>query len=141
MLKNLIKTTATAANLTQVKARQAVGIVLSAADSQGAPMAEKVFSRMPAARTLAADSARETGAGVGEIARLIEQTPGGRRYVSQRMFSRLHKVGLDHTQIAALLPAIGDYMRQTYQMDAVGHLGDLIVAEPGTATRATAVAA
>lgn len=129
MLKNMIKTAADATNLTQVRAREAIGIVLNTAERQGSPLAEAIFRKMPGARTLSATTGADTGATTGVIARLIEQTPGGRRYIGEGMFTSLHKAGLGHTQISQLLPSISGYMKTTYGMDAFAHLGDLVVAD------------
>ncbi|MEL7108656.1 MAG: hypothetical protein AAGJ68_11915 [Pseudomonadota bacterium] len=129
MLKNMIKTCAEATGLTQVKTREALGIVLNTADRQGSPLAEAIFRKMPGARTLSATTGAEHGAATSVIARLIEQTPGGRRHVGEGMFTSLHKAGLGHKQIAQLLPAISGYMQTTYGMESFGHLGDLVVAD------------
>ncbi|MEL7031167.1 MAG: hypothetical protein AAGL97_08815 [Pseudomonadota bacterium] len=142
MLKNLIRTCAEATGLTQVKTREALGIVLNTAERQGSPLAEAMFRKMPGARTLSATTGAETGAATTVIARLIEQTPGGRRHVGEGMFTSLHKAGLGHKQIAQLLPSISGYMQTTYGMESFGHLGDLVVADMLTGTdTATAAAA
>jgi hypothetical protein len=141
MLKNMIKTCAEDTGLTQVKAREAVGIVLNTAERQGSPLAEAIFRKMPGARTLSATTGAEQGAATGVIARLIEQTPGGRRHVGEGMFTSLHKAGLGHKQISQLLPAISKYMQITYGMEAFGHIGDLVVADMLTGTDRTAAAA
>lgn len=141
MLKNMIKTAADATGLTQSKAKEAIGVVLNTSERQGSPLAEAIFQKMPGARTLSATTGAETGATTGVIARLIEQTPGGRRFVGERMFSELHKIGLGHSEIGKLLPAISGYMRTTYGMDSFAHLGDFIVTEPVEAGAKTAVAA
>lgn len=142
MLKNLIRTCAEATGLTQVKTREALGIVLNTAERQGSPLAEAIFRKMPGARTLSATTGAETGASTTVIARLIEQTPGGRRHVGEGMFTSLHKAGLGHKQIAQLLPSISGYMQTTYGMESFGHLGDLVVADMLTGSdTATAAAA
>lgn len=141
MLKNLIKTCADATGLTQVKAREALGIVLNTAERQGSPLAEAIFRKMPGARTLSATTGAEHGAATSVIARLIEQTPGGRRHVGEGMFSSLHQAGLGHSQISKLLPSISNYMRITYGMEAFGHLGDLVVADMLANTQRAAAAA
>ena len=130
MLSELIRTTAQTTHLDEAKARQALGIVFNTAERQGAPLIEKVFSRMPGARTLSASTGAQTGAATGTIARLIEQTPGGRQHVSLSMFSKLHAIGLGHSQIAALLVCIGDHMEKHYNLSGIGHLGDLITVDP-----------
>ena len=129
MLKNLVKTCADATGLTQVKTREALGIVLNTAERQGSPLAEAIFRKMPGARTLSATTGAEQGAATSVIARLIEQTPGGRRHVGEGMFTSLHKAGLGHKEISRLLPSISGYMQTTYGMESFGHLGDLVVAD------------
>ncbi|MEE2930236.1 MAG: hypothetical protein VX599_05950 [Pseudomonadota bacterium] len=141
MLKNLIKTCADTTGLTQTKTREALGIVLNTAERQGSPLAEAIFRKMPGARTLSATTGAEQGAATSVIARLIEQTPGGRRHVGEGMFTSLHKAGLGHKQISQLLPAISKYMQITYGMEAFGHLGDLVVADMLTAKQGAAAAA
>ena len=141
MLKNLIKTCADNTGMTQVKAREALGIVLNTAERQGSPLAEAIFRKMPGARTLSATTGVDHGAATSVIARLIEQTPGGRRHVGEGMFTSLHKAGLGHKEISQLLPSISNYMQITYGMEAFGHLGDLVVADMLTGAKATAVAA
>ena len=141
MLKNLIKTCADATGITQVKARSALGIVLNTAERQGSPLAEAIFRKMPGARTLSATTGADHGAATSVIARLIEQTPGGRRHVGEGMFTSLHQAGLGHKEISLLLPSISKYMQTTYGMEAFGHLGDLVVADMLTGARETAAAA
>lgn len=141
MLKNLIKTCADNTGMTQVKTREALGIVLNTAERQGSPLAEAIFRKMPGARTLSATTGADQGAATSVIARLIEQTPGGRRHVGEGMFTSLHKAGLGHKEISQLLPSISNYMQITYGMEAFGHLGDLVVADMLTGAKATAVAA
>ena len=127
--------------MTQVKAREALGIVLNTAERQGSPLAEAIFRKMPGARTLSATTGAEHGAATSVIARLIEQTPGGRRHVGEGMFTSLHKAGLGHKDISLLLPSISKYMQPPYVMEAFGHLGDLVVADIMTVALATAAAA
>lgn len=141
MLKNMIKSAAEATGLTQVKTKEAIGIVLNTAERQGSPLAEAIFRKMPGARTLSATTGADVGASTGAIARLIEQTPGGRRYVGEGMFTNLHKAGLGHSEIAKLLPSISGYMQTTYGFDSFVHLGDLVVADMQGQSRDTAVAA
>lgn len=130
MLNDLISTTAKTTGLDEASARQALGVLFNTAERQGAPLIEKVFSRMPGARTLSATTGAQTGAATGTIARLIEQTPGGRQHVSLAMFSKLHEIGLGHKQISQLMGCVGSYMESTYDIRGIGHLGDLIVADP-----------
>ncbi|MEM1391468.1 MAG: hypothetical protein AAGG45_10345, partial [Pseudomonadota bacterium] len=127
MLKNMIKTVADTTEMTQVKAKEAIGIVLNTSERQGSPLAEMIFQKMPGARTLSAVTGDEIGSPTGMIARLIEQTPGGRRFVGERMFSSLHKIGLGHSEIAKLLPSISQYMLTTYGLEDFAHLGDFII--------------
>ncbi len=141
MLKNLIKTCAESTGLTQIKTREALGIVLNTAERQGSPLAEAVFRKMPGARTLSATTGSEQGVATGIIARLIEQTPGGRRHVGEGMFTSLHKAGLGHKQISQLLPSISGYMKTTYGMEDFGHLGDLVVADMLSISPSAAAAA
>ncbi len=141
MLKNMIKLAADETGLDVAGARTAIGIVLNTAERQGSPLAETVFRKMPGARTLSATTGAETDAATGVIARLIEQTPGGRRHVGEGMFTSLHKAGLGHAQIAKLLPSISAYMKTQYGMDAFGHLGDLVVTDMMPSLDKTAVAA
>lgn len=108
------------------KALDAIGIVLNAADRQGAPLAALLFERVPGARTLAACMGAETGAATGVIARLIEQTPGGRDSVAEDMIRCLQKAGLGHREIGALLPAIGAFAEATFGVECSGHLGDVL---------------
>ena len=141
MLKNLIKTCAESTGLTQIKTREALGIVLNTAERQGAPLAEAVFRKMPGARTLSATTGSEQGVATGIIARLIEQTPGGRRHVGEGMITSLHNVGLGHKQISQLLPSISGYMKTTYGMEDFCHLGDLVVADMLSVSPSAAAAA
>ncbi len=110
-------------------ATRAVGIVLNGADRQGAPLADIVFRTLPGARALAARTGSEIGAPVGDIARLIEQTPGGRRRVARATFRALQDLGLSHHQIAALVPAIGLFLETEYGIDGHGQLGDFFVTD------------
>ncbi|MEM7494529.1 MAG: hypothetical protein AAF296_14205, partial [Pseudomonadota bacterium] len=91
---------------------------------------EAIFQNMPGARTLSATAGAQAEAPTDLIARLIEQTPGGRRFVAERMFDNLHKIGLGHGQVAKLLPSIRQYMRTTYALEDFAHLGDFIAVDP-----------
>lgn len=124
MLKNLIKHVETETGLPQIKARAALGILLNAADRQGAPLAEEIFTTLPGARPLAAKVGTEIGAATGEIARLIEMTPGGRRYVTTQMIRSLHNIGLGHDAVGKILPSVSSFMQETYGMSAIGKLSD-----------------
>ncbi len=126
MLTDLIAHIARTAGLGEPEARCAIGILLSSADRQGAPLAEAVFRQVPGSRTLAARSGAEHGAPTGEIARLIERTPGGRRCVVEQMFSALLQAGIDHTSTSRILPAIGVWMDENHGIAGLGQLGALI---------------
>lgn len=141
MLKDMIKTVAESTGLTQVNAKAAIGIVLNTSERQGSPLAEAIFQKMPGARTLSATAGSKTEAPADVIACLIEKTPGGRRFVAERMFNSLHKIGLGHREVAKLLPSIGQYMRTTYRLEDFAHLGDFIAADAfGTALKKAAAA-
>ncbi len=145
MLRDLIRHVATETDLTQAQTREALGVIFNAAERQGSPFTEALFRRLPGARTLSARLGSQIGAPTGVIARLIEQTPGGRRAVATRMISDLHAQGLGHKQIGAVMPAIAGFAEQTYGITGFGHLGDLIATQPDLprqtiATPAAAVA-
>lgn len=141
MLNDLIAHIAKTNGLADSIAKQALGIVLNAADRQGSPAAPVMFRTIPGARTLAARAGSDIGAPVGEIARMIEQTPGGRRVVSIEMIASLHRIGLDHAAIGKLMPAIGSWMERTSGLEGFGHLGDLIAHDPDVGHIAAARAA
>lgn len=126
MIDDLTAHIATSNGLADSVSRRALGIVLNSAERQGSPLADAIFRNVPGARALAAQTGHEIGAPTGEIARLIEQTPGGRRRVSLSMISALQDAGLDHKAIGTLLPSIGSWMQSVYGMNDFGHLGDLI---------------
>lgn len=140
MMNDLIVHIASSNGLAQPVAQRALGIVLNSAERQGSPLAEILFRIIPGARTLAARTGDEIGAPTGEIARLIEQTPGGRRYVNVSMISALQEAGLDHKAIGTLLPSIGSWMQSVYGMNDIGHLGDLM-SHAGTPARGKEVRA
>ncbi len=141
MLKDLVRHAAKATGLTQKQARAALGVVFNAADRQGSPFAEALFAKLPGARTLSATVGDEIGAATGVIARLIEQTPGGRRHVASAMIRELHTQGLGHEQIGKLLPAVSTYVEDTYGMSGFGHLGDLLGVDLDAAAAGVAIAA
>ena len=88
---------------------------------------------MPDARDLNEDGARDDEPS-GLIACLIEQTPGGRRFMIETTFSRLHDIGLSHRQVALLLPTISRFMEATCGVDARVRLGDVFMpVEPAIA--------
>lgn len=126
MLDDLTAHIAKTSGLAEPIARQALGIVLNAADRQASPFALAIFKTIPGARALSARTGNRLGAPTGEIARMIEQTPGGKRLVARDMITALHGVGLDHKDIGMLLPAISAHMEDAHGLTGFGHLGDLI---------------
>jgi hypothetical protein len=126
MMNDLTVHIASSNGLATPVAQRALGIVLNGAERQGSPLAEILFKKIPGARVLAARTGDEIGAPTGEIARLIERTPGGRRRVALSMISALQEAGLDHKAIGTLLPSIGSWMQSVYGMNDIGHLGDLM---------------
>jgi hypothetical protein len=140
MLNRLIQHVASSAGLSIPQARQALGVVLNAGERQGSALADLICREVPGARTLAAETGADFGAATGAIARLIEQTPGGRRLVFETMVMRLHAAGLGHDQVSALLPALGSYARSVLGVEMAGDLGDAFGAgaTPGEALRRVA---
>jgi hypothetical protein len=125
MIDDLTAHIANCNGLEDTISRRALGIVLNAAERQGSPLAEAIFRNVPGARALAARTGDEIGAPTGDIARMIEQTPGGRRYVALSTLSALQEAGLDNKAIGTLLPSIGSWMQSVHGMNDIGHLGDL----------------
>jgi hypothetical protein len=140
MLNDLIAHVAKTNGLTDAVAQAAVGIVFNTADRQAAPFSVAVFKAIPGARTLAARTGSDIGAPTGEIARLIEQTPGGRRIAAQGMISALHAIGLDHKAIGHLLPTISAHMDAQFGLKGFGHLGDLLGSDLDADVRAAIAA-
>ena len=139
MLSDFIKHIASDAGLSQKKAKAALGIVLNAAERQGAPIADEIFERVPGARILAASMGAQVGAATGVIARLIEQTPGGRRSVTEQMIRSLQREGLGTNEIGALYPAISAFASSVFGVSGVGHLGDMLGSfNTGAAVRSVA---
>ena len=126
MLDAIVTHIATTIGSSEQTAEKALGIVLNAAERQGAPFAEAIYTVLPGARILAANTGDAIAAPTGSIARLIEQTPGGRRHVAMGMVTALHAIGLDHKGIGQLFPAIADHMQSEHGLTGFGHLGDLI---------------
>jgi hypothetical protein len=126
MMNDLTAHIAKTSGLADPIAKQALGIVLNAAERQASPFADAMFRTLPGARALSARTGSELGTPVGDIARMIEQTPGGKRRVAQEMITALHGIGLDHKDIGALLPAISTHMEEIHGLTGFGHLGDLI---------------
>ncbi len=125
MLSDFITHISSDTGLSQKKAKAALGIVLNAAERQGTPFAHEIFERIPGARTLAAEMGSQVGAATGVIARLIEQTPGGKRAVTEQTIRNLQKEGLGNNDIGALFPAISAFAGSVFGIAGVGHLGDI----------------
>jgi len=135
MLDTLISHVATIAGIEINASREALGIILNAAERQGAPFADAMYEKVPGARPLAATMGAEVGAATDEIARLIERTPGGRRHVTAMMISDMQSRGIGHQTIGEILPAISSFASEYLGMDEFGHLGDLLGSEGGKITR------
>jgi hypothetical protein len=140
MLSGFIKHVSKTVGLSAEKAEAAIGIVLNAADRQGAPIADEIFERVPGARTLAATMGAQVGAATGVIARMIERTPGGRIAVAEQVIRDLHKTGLGNKEIGRLFPAIGKYAESAFGVSGVGHLGDMFGAVNAPASGVRSVA-
>lgn len=138
MLKEFVKHVASDTGLEESEARAALGVVLNAADRQGAEIAEVVFRKAPGARTLSAKAGANVGAATGLIARLIERTPGGRSAVAFQMIQDLQACGLGHDQISGLFPSIAEFAKARLGYKSAGHLGDFLGA--GRAIEETRVA-
>lgn len=134
MLNAFVKHVSKSTGLPFETAEAAIGIVLNAADRQGAPMADEIFERVPGARVLAANMGAKVGAATGVIARLIERTPGGRMAVAEQVIRDLHKQGLGNKEIGRLFPAIGKYAESAFGVSGVGHLGDMFGATTSSAS-------
>lgn len=126
MLKKFVNHIAGATELDADIARTALGIVLNAADRQGSQFSSLVFESIPGARTLSATAGVDVGAATGIIARLIEQTPGGRSAVAFQMVRDLQDAGLGNEQISKLMPSIADFAREELGYEGVGHIGDFL---------------
>jgi len=140
MLDAFVKHISKSIGMPAEKVEAAIGIVLNAADRQGAPIADKIFERVPGARVLAANMGAQVGAATGVIARLIERTPGGRMAVAEQVIRDLHKQGLGNKEIGRLFPAIGKYAESTFGVTGVGHLGDMFGAVNAPASAVSSVA-
>jgi len=141
MMNDLIAHIANASGLAEPDAQRALGILLNAADRQDAPLAAAVFRSVPGTRALAARTGAEIGAPTGEIARLIERTPGGRRRVVEHMFRALLDANLGHEHIGRVLPQIGLWMSENCGIEGVGQIGALIAQDGADAAAAAARAA
>ncbi|MAK62537.1 MAG: hypothetical protein CMK09_16325 [Ponticaulis sp.] len=126
MMKDFVKHVAKSTGMSQKDSRVALGIVLNASERQGSEFTTELYKKMPGARTLSAKMGDETGAATGVIARLIEQTPGGRMAVATTMIRNLQKAGLGHAQIAGIFPAVSSFCEEKYGLKGFGHLGDLL---------------
>lgn len=140
MLNDLTAHLARHNGLSEEIARKALGLVLNAAERQASPFATAVFRTIPGARALSARTGSDIGAPIGEVARMIEQTPGGKLAVAQSMISELHRIGLDHKAIGQLLPSISVYMDEQHGLVGFGHLGDLIGSDLDAIAAAAAAA-
>ena len=78
MLSAFINEVSKTAGITRAKAEAAIGIVLNAAERQGAPIAAEVFERHPGARPRAAPSGAQTGPPTGVRARRLQRSAGRR---------------------------------------------------------------
>ena len=136
MMNRFIDHVAKDTGLTSDLAQAALGVVLNAADRQGAEIAELVFTKVPGARTLAASSGASIGAATGMIARMIERTPGGQAEVASQMVRDLQKTGLGHAQISAIFPSIADFARKSLGYTSDGHIGDFVGVKRALATQA-----
>jgi hypothetical protein len=125
MLKDLTSRVANAAAIDEAEARDAIGLVFNTAERQGTPLGERVLSDMPGLRALSVATGERAGFARGDIARLIEQTPGGRRHVTLTLFSRLHAQDLGHAQIAGLMSAIGEFLEDRFNASAATLLSEL----------------
>jgi hypothetical protein len=125
MLNAFIEQVSKSTGLQEDTAEAVIGIVLNAAERQGAPIADEIFERVPGARTLAARMGNEVGAPNGVLSRLIERTPGGRQAVVERLIEDLHAKGLGTQEIGGLFPAIGEFSESAFGVTGVGHLGDI----------------
>lgn len=141
MLNELIAHIAKANGLGEPLAQRALGILLNGADRQGAMLAEAIFRNVPGSRALAARSGSEIGAPVGDIARLIELTPGGRRRVVEHMFGALRNAGIDHEAMGRILPSIGAWMQENYGIEGLGLISALIAHDSDTQASPAARAA
>lgn len=141
MMNDLIAHIAKANGLAEPLARQALGILLNCADRQGAPLAAAMFRAVPGTRALAARAGSDIGAPTGDIARLIEQTPGGRRRVVEHMFTALHAAGIDHAATGRLLPSIGAWLQDSCGLEGFGQLGAVIAQDGETGAETAARAA
>lgn len=140
MLDAFISDVSKATGLARPKAEAAIGIILNAAERQGAPIADEFFERVPGARTLAASMGSQVGAPTGVLARLIERTPGGRLAVVERLMADLHAQGLGPNEIGRLFPAISKFSESAFGVSGVGHLGDIFGALNAPADRVSSVA-
>ncbi|HPE47713.1 MAG TPA: hypothetical protein PLR76_04920 [Hyphomonas sp.] len=126
MLNDLTAHIANTSGLGAPASKKALGIVLNAAERQDSPFAAAMFKAIPATRKLSTRTGKDAGAPTGEIARLIEQTPGGKLLVARDMITALQDLGMDHKDIGGLLPSIATYMEDKHGLTGFGHLGDLI---------------
>jgi hypothetical protein len=125
MLNSLIAEASKRADIDEATAKRAIGIVFNAAERQGSEMIETVFAEFPETRRLSVVTASEEKTPMGSIARLIEQTPGGRRHVALDMISRLHKLGLGHKAVAEIMAVTGASFGSHLSQSESGLLAEL----------------
>ncbi len=126
MLTELVEYICHHTGLSPQDARSGLGIVLNAAERQGAGLSREIFERVPGSRTLAAKMGDEIGASTGVIARLIEQTPGGRVAVIEQMTEALTSRGLGPAQVSGMFTAIQGFAESEFGIRGFGHLGDAL---------------
>jgi hypothetical protein len=140
MMKAMIKHVASATGLSPKRAENALGIVLNASERQGSVFVAQLYKKLPGAKALSAKAGKASGAATGELARLIEQTPGGRMAVATGMIRNLQKAGLGHNEISGIFPAVSSYCEEAFGLKGFGHLGDLLGTRGADAATDTAVA-
>ena len=126
MLSDFVEHIASHAGISICQARVCLGVILNASERANAELSRELFERVPGARTLSARTGAEIGAATGELARLIEQTPGGRVAVAQDMIQSLQDQGLSNSEIGALFPAIESFVESEFGVRGVGQLGAVL---------------
>lgn len=140
MLKDLVNAVSVDTGMSKKLTRKALGIVFNASERQGSVFTTELYKRIPGARTLAAKAGDEAGAATGIIARLIEQTPGGRMAVASTMIRNLQKAGLGHKEIGDIFPAVSRFCDAKFGLKGFAHLGDLLGNGEAESARETAAA-
>ena len=111
MLNQLVDYIAQEVRISRAEAAQAVGVLLNAADRQGAAFAQELFALLPGAREAADRAGAEMGAGAGVVARLIDRSPAGRAAMIEQAMRALHRQGLGSRQIGQLPRAIAGFVQ------------------------------